>query len=245
MCKGSESGHHHHEDSVHKHKVESCTKVSVERAVLGKNDRLAEDTRGWLAGRNVLALNLVSSPGAGKTTLLERTVGDLAGEFAVSVIEGDQETDSDARRIRAAGCRAIQINTGTGCHLDAAMVARALKDLDPAAGSIVFVENVGNLVCPAQFDLGERAKVVVCSVPEGDDKPLKYPHMFRAGRVVLLNKIDLLPHVPFESERFHEAVSRVNPTMRVIPVSALHGDGLEEWYGWVREHATRRQPAVV
>ena len=248
MCKGNGDGHSHHHANGHGHAnggEERTTRVRVDRAVLDKNDRLAEYNRGWLAGRGVLALNLVSSPGAGKTTLLERTVHDLAAEFPVSVIEGDQETDADARRIRAAGCRAVQLNTGVGCHLDAAMVARGLAELDPAAGSVVFVENVGNLVCPALFDLGERAKVVVCSVPEGDDKPLKYPHMFRAGRVVLLNKTDLLPHVPFDAGRFEDAVRRVNPALRVIPVSALRGDGLGEWYGWVREQAARRQPAAV
>jgi hydrogenase nickel incorporation protein HypB len=213
--------------------------VRVDRAVLEKNDRLADSNRGWLAGRRVLALNLVSSPGAGKTTLLERTVRELA-DLSPLVIEGDQETDHDARRIRAAGCRAVQLNTGTGCHLDAAMVARALRELDPPAGSVVFVENVGNLVCPALFDLGEHAKVVVCSVPEGDDKPLKYPHMFRAGRLVVLNKIDLLPHVPFDTGRFLAAVRHVNPALRVIAASALRGDGLAEWHGWVREQAAGR-----
>jgi hydrogenase nickel incorporation protein HypB len=217
----------------------------VGRAVLEKNERLAEFNRGWLAGRRVLALNLVSSPGAGKTTLLERTVRELGADLPVSVIEGDQETDHDARRIRAAGCRAVQVNTGAGCHLDAAMVARAVEELDPPAGSVVFVENVGNLVCPALFDLGERAKVVVCSVPEGDDKPLKYPHMFRAGRLVLLNKTDLLPYVPFDPDRFLEAVRQVNPSLRVIPVSALRGDGLAEWYAWVREQAGRPGPAAA
>ena len=245
MCKSNGDGHQHHHDNGHAHADEPRTRVRVERDVLEKNDRMADYARGWLAGRGVLALNLVSSPGAGKTTLLERTVRDLAGEFPVSVIEGDQETDTDARRIRAAGCRAVQINTGIGCHLDATMVARALEELDPVAGSIVFVENVGNLVCPALFDLGERAKVVVCSVPEGDDKPLKYPHMFRASRVVLLNKTDLLPHVPFDTQRFLGAVRQVNPKLRVIPVSALHGDGLAEWYDWVREQAGHRQPAAV
>jgi len=234
MCKTNGDGHQHHHHNGH---AQEGVRVRVDRGVLDKNDRLAEYNRGWLAGRRVLALNLVSSPGAGKTTLLERTVRDLAGEMPVSVIEGDQETDHDARRIRAAGCRAVQINTGVGCHLDAALVGTALEELDPAVGSIVFVENVGNLVCPALFDLGERAKVVVCSTPEGDDKPLKYPHMFRAARVVLLNKTDLLPHVPFDADRFVEAVRLVNPGVRVIPVSALKGDGLDEWYGWVREQA--------
>jgi hydrogenase nickel incorporation protein HypB len=155
----------------------------------------------------------------------------------VSVIEGDQETDHDARRIRAAGSRAVQINTGVGCHLDASLVARGLEELDPAVGSVVFIENVGNLVCPALFDLGERAKVVVCSTPEGDDKPLKYPHMFRAARVVLLNKTDLLPYVPFELNQFFEAVRLVNPGAKVIQMSALRGDGLAEWYDWVRDQA--------
>ena len=242
MCKTNGDGHHHHQANGH---ADEGARVRVDRGVLDKNDRQAEYNRGWLAGRRVLALNLVSSPGAGKTTLLERTVRDLADEMPVSVIEGDQETDHDARRIRAAGCRAVQINTGVGCHLEAALVGRALEELDPPVGSIVFIENVGNLVCPALFDLGERAKVVVCSTPEGDDKPLKYPHMFRAARVVLLNKTDLLPYVPFDAGRFEEAVRLVNPGVRVIPVSALRGDGLDEWYEWVREQAGRRQPVEV
>jgi len=255
MCKADEGHEHEHNHAhthanghthshPHSHEHTPGTRVRVEKDVLGKNDRLADYNRGWLAGRGVLALNLVSSPGAGKTTLLERTVRDLA-DLSPTVIEGDQETDRDAQRIRAAGCRAVQLNTGVGCHLDAAMVARGLEELNPAIGSVVFVENVGNLVCPAMFDLGERAKVVVCSVPEGDDKPLKYPHMFRAGRVVLLNKTDLLPYVPFDTERFIEGVRQVSPTLRVIPVSALRGDGLGEWYDWVRAQATRRLPAPV
>jgi len=255
MCKASDDEHKHDHSHAHTHANghththahdhdhDHGTRVRVEKDVLGKNDRLADYNRGWLAGRSVLALNLVSSPGAGKTTLLERTVRDLA-DLSPTVIEGDQETDRDAQRIRAAGCRAVQLNTGVGCHLDAAMVARGLEELNPAIGSVVFVENVGNLVCPALFDLGERAKVVVCSVPEGDDKPLKYSHMFRAGRVVLLNKIDLLPYVPFDTARFIEGVRQVNPAVRVIPVSALRGDGLAEWYDWVREQVTQRQPAL-
>jgi hydrogenase nickel incorporation protein HypB len=258
MCKTNGDGHGHdgigHGEGPRSRNAESSkrsaganhgpgVRVRVDRPVLEKNDRLAEYNRGWLAGRRVLALNLVSSPGAGKTTLLERTVRELA-DLSPLVIEGDQETDTDARRIRAAGCRAVQLNTGVGCHLDAAMVARGLQDLDPPAGSVVFVENVGNLVCPALFDLGERAKVVVCSVPEGDDKPLKYPHMFRAGRLVVLNKTDLLPYVPFDTDRFLAAVRQVNPGLRVLPVSALSGDGLSEWYAWVREQAAARPDAV-
>src|SRR5262249_26854830 len=154
--------------------------------------------------RGVLALNLVSSPGAGKTTLLERTLRDLGQEMGISVIEGDQETVHDARRIQAAGGRAVQINTGTACHLDAAMVGRALPHLDPQAGSVVMIENVGNLVCPALFDLGERGRVVIVSVTEGDDKPLKYPHMFRGSTLLLLNKVDLLPYVQFDVKQFLE-----------------------------------------
>ncbi|MCI0701826.1 MAG: hydrogenase nickel incorporation protein HypB [Planctomycetia bacterium] len=250
MCKpnADEHSHSHHHGNGHPHTHDAegqTTRVRVERDVLDKNDRLAEYNRGWLAGRSVLALNLVSSPGAGKTTLLERTVRDLAAEFPVSVIEGDQETDRDAQRIRAAGCRAIQINTGVACHLDASMVARALSELAPVSGSVVFVENVGNLVCPALFDLGERAKVVVCSVPEGDDKPLKYPHMFRAGEIVLLNKMDLLAHVPFNLDRFLDGVRAVNSELRVIPISALHGDGLADWYDWIRDQVARPQRAAI
>ncbi|MGI9155100.1 MAG: hydrogenase nickel incorporation protein HypB, partial [Marmoricola sp.] len=173
--------------------------LELEVAVLAKNDGLAARNRAWLAERGITALNLMSSPGAGKTTLLERTIATM--DRPVSVIEGDQETLFDAERIRRAGARAVQVNTGAGCHLDATMVGRALQDLQPAEGSIVFIENVGNLVCPALFDLGELRKVVVISVTEGDDKPLKYPHMFAAADLVVLNKTDLLPYVDFDPER--------------------------------------------
>jgi hydrogenase nickel incorporation protein HypB len=218
------------------------TSIAVGRKVLDKNAQLGEANRRWLTDRGVLALNLVSSPGAGKTTMLERTIADLREELTLSVLEGDQDTDCDAQRIRAVGGRAFQLNTGTGCHLNAAMVARGLAELDPMPNSVVFIENVGNLVCPAHFDLGERAKVVICSVPEGDDKPLKYPHMFRAGQLLLLNKIDLLRYVPFDVNRFQENVRQVNPRLQVIPVSALRGDGLSEWYYWLREQSGRRVP---
>lgn len=209
--------------------------LRFEQNILAKNDRLAERNRGWFAGRNILALNFVSSPGAGKTALLERTVRDIGGEMNISVIEGDQATDNDARRIRAAGARVVQINTGTGCHLDAEMVSRGLEQLDPPTDSVVIIENVGNLVCPALFDLGEHAKVLVCSVPEGDDKPIKYPHMFRASEVMVLNKIDLLPHVPFDRDRFLANARLVNPTIQIFQVSATRGDGLDTWYAWLRE----------
>jgi hydrogenase nickel incorporation protein HypB len=226
--------HNHHHDHDHSHHSHQTATISLEAAVLAKNDRLAERNRGWLAGRDILALNLVSSPGSGKTTLLERTIRDLAGALPLSVIEGDQETLNDAERIRATGCRVVQINTGSGCHLDAAMVARGLEQLNPPSSSVVLIENVGNLVCPALFDLGERAKVVIVSVTEGDDKPLKYPHMFRAGSIVLLNKIDLLPYVPFDESRFVDHVHQVNPTLPVLRLSATRGDGLSDWYDWLR-----------
>jgi hydrogenase nickel incorporation protein HypB len=206
----------------------------VETDVLAKNNRLAERNRGWFAGRNILALNLMSAPGAGKTTLLERTINDLHNELALSVIEGDQETVNDAERIRATGCHVVQINTGTGCHLDAVMLAKGLVQLAPPMNSIVLIENVGNLVCPALFDLGECAKVVITSVTEGDDKPLKYPHIFRESSVMILNKIDLLPYVPFRVASCLDFVRQVNPRLRVIQVSALRGDGLDEWYDWIR-----------
>jgi hydrogenase nickel incorporation protein HypB len=209
---------------------------------LAKNNLQAERNRGWFEGRGVLALNLVSAPGAGKTTLLERTIGALGGELSVAVIEGDQATQRDAERIRAAGCRVVQITTGTGCHLDAEMIARGLRVLAPPSASLVMIENVGNLVCPALFDLGEHAKVVIASVTEGEDKPLKYPHMFRAARLMLLNKVDLLPHVAFDLSQCLAHARQVNPELEVLPVSATRGDGLDAWYAWLREavraHAT-------
>jgi hydrogenase nickel incorporation protein HypB len=211
--------------------------VSLEQRVLAKNDQLAERNRDWLTGRGILALNLMSSPGAGKTTLLERTITDLAGAPPVSVLEGDQETLLDAQRIRATGCRVVQINTGSGCHLDAEMVARGLRALAPPERSLLFVENVGNLVCPALFDLGEAAKIVIISVTEGDDKPLKYPHMFAAADLVLLNKVDLLPYVSFDVSRCLAAARRINPGVPVLEVSATRGDGLTDWYRWLRDRA--------
>ncbi len=207
--------------------------LTLEQKVLARNDALAEQNRALLASRSILALNLMSSPGAGKTTLLERTLGALP-ELNGCVIEGDQETENDARRIRATGAKAVQVNTGQGCHLDAAMVARALEELSPARGAVLFIENVGNLVCPSLFDLGEARKVVVASVTEGEDKPLKYPHMFRAADLVLLNKTDLLPHLTFDVDAFASALRQVNPKARLLPLSATGGQGLSDWYGWLR-----------
>jgi hydrogenase nickel incorporation protein HypB len=208
--------------------------IAFEEAVLARNQHLAEHNRQELRRRGVVAVNLMSSPGAGKTTLLERTLARLGGELPLAIIEGDQETQADADRIRAAGGRALQINTGTGCHLDAAMVGRALAELDPRGG-LLFIENVGNLVCPALFDLGEAARVVVASVTEGEDKPLKYPHMFRACELVLLNKVDLLPHVDFSVATFDAHARAVQPRTRVLPLSARCGDGLDDWLRFLRE----------
>ncbi|TDY26747.1 hydrogenase nickel incorporation protein HypB [Paraburkholderia sp. BL6665CI2N2] len=225
--------HHHHE-----HEHEHSTSIDLERDILAKNQLLAERNRGWLAGRSILALNLMSSPGAGKTTLLERTIRDLGNAFPLTVIEGDQATLNDAERIRATGARVVQINTGTGCHLDAEMASRALTQLDPPLHSVVMIENVGNLVCPALFDLGEAAKVLILSVTEGEDKPIKYPHMFRACSLLLLNKIDLLPHLRFDVERCVAYAKRVNPQMEILQVSAQSGEGMDGWYGWLRTRAT-------
>jgi hydrogenase nickel incorporation protein HypB len=231
-----------HTDHPHAHTHEAALSVpgrdlqtiQLETRILGKNQLTAERNRGWLAGRNILALNLVSSPGAGKTTLLERTLTDLKSEIQISVIEGDQATSNDAERIRATGVPAVQINTGTGCHLEADMLERALAALKPAPASLLMIENVGNLVCPALFDLGERAKVVIFSITEGEDKPLKYPHMFGAADVLLLSKLDLLPHIHFDVERAVANALAVNPRLHVFRLSAYTGEGLPQWYGWLK-----------
>jgi hydrogenase nickel incorporation protein HypB len=230
---GPPHGHAHGHDHHHDHDDTRDRVLSLEAKVLAKNDRLASGNRAWLRDRGAVAYNLVSSPGAGKTTLLERTIREAAS--SIFVVEGDQATSRDAERIRAAGARAVQVNTGTGCHLDAHMVAHALEELDPPRDAVVFIENVGNLVCPALFDLGERAKVVVTSVTEGDDKPLKYPHMFRASELMIVSKVDLLSYVSFDVDRCIRFAREVNPRIAVIQLSATRGDGLGEWYSWLEE----------
>ncbi len=229
---------HHHEYGVGAAAVATARThdrtIELEKEILGKNQLIAERNRGWLAAKNILALNLVSSPGSGKTTLLERTINDLKNEYSIAVIEGDQETLNDAERIRATGCKAVQINTGTGCHLEAEMLERGLASLDPADNSLLFIENVGNLVCPALFDLGEKAKVAILSVTEGEDKPLKYPHMFRASEIMLLNKTDLLPYLKFDVEKCIAYAKEVNPGIEVFQVSATTGKGLDKWYAWLK-----------
>lgn len=211
--------------------------IELEQAILGKNNLIAAQNRGWFKGRNILALNLVSSPGSGKTTLLTRTINDLKSKLTFSVIEGDQETVNDAEKIRSTGCNVVQINTGTGCHLEAAMVERGCEELNPPLNSIVMIENVGNLVCPALFDLGEKAKVAILSVTEGEDKPIKYPHMFRASQVMILTKIDLLPYVQFDVQRCLDYARQVNPKMQIFQVSASTGEGLEAWYNWLESQS--------
>jgi hydrogenase nickel incorporation protein HypB len=207
--------------------------VQIEQDILAKNNAHAARNRRLLADRAVFALNLVSSPGSGKTTLLVRTIEALAGRLEVAVVEGDQQTSLDADRIRATGARAVQINTGKGCHLDAHMVGHALETLDPAEASLLLIENVGNLVCPAAFDLGEAHKVVILSVTEGDDKPLKYPDMFHAADLLLLNKVDLLPYVRFDVDAAIANARRVRPSLEAMRISATTGEGFAAWLQWV------------
>ena len=254
-------GHHHHHghdhshahDHRHEHPSAERTGsgaakrlVRVEQDILAENDRLAAGNRAFFADRRILALNLMSAPGSGKTTLLVRTLADLRDSFPMAVIEGDQETSFDAERIRAIGAPAIQINTGRGCHLDAHMVGAALPALAPREGSVVFIENVGNLVCPAAFDLGEAARVVLLSVTEGDDKPLKYANMFVAAELMLVTKTDLLPFVPFDLERCSALARRVNPGIEILEVSATSGAGLGFWYDWIaRRRAELSAPIAM
>ncbi|MDT0433667.1 MULTISPECIES: hydrogenase nickel incorporation protein HypB [Streptomyces] len=230
--------HPHDHDQVGESPSGAGETITLEQRVLGKNEELADRNRAWLARRSVVAVNLMSSPGAGKTTLLERTVRDLTGrDRPVAVIEGDQETALDAERIRRAGGSVVQVNTGAGCHLDAEMVEGALTALDPDTGSLVLVENVGNLVCPALFDLGERSRVVIISVTEGTDKPLKYPYMFAVADLVIINKVDLLPYVDFDPDQCVAYARSVNPGLRVLTLSATTGEGLDAWYEWLEGRA--------
>ncbi|WP_201742334.1 hydrogenase nickel incorporation protein HypB [Novosphingobium ovatum] len=239
-------GHHHHGDGdgaldygagaagVHVAGVSQARLIQLETDILAKNARYAEANRARFAADAILALNLVSSPGSGKTTLLCATLNMIGDQYPVAVIEGDQQTSADADRIRATGAPAIQINTGKGCHLDGHMVGHALDHLTLAPESVLFIENVGNLVCPAAFDLGEAARVAILSVTEGEDKPLKYPDMFASADLVLINKIDLLPYVDFDVDAAIANARRVNPRVRVLRVSARSGEGMEGWMKWLR-----------
>ncbi len=236
---------HHHEAHGHSHGhgviaavhapgMSKSRIVSIEQDILSKNNEYAAANRRQFAARGMLVLNLVSSPGSGKTTLLTNTLSQLKDELPMAVIEGDQQTVLDAERIRATGVAAIQINTGKGCHLDAHMVGHALETLSPEEQSVLFIENVGNLVCPAAFDLGEAHKVVILSVTEGEDKPLKYPDMFHAADLMILNKIDLLPHLQFDVDACLGYARRVNPGIKILQLSATSGEGMENWFAWIR-----------
>jgi len=219
--------------------------VQIEQDILAKNNAYAAQNRQRLARRGIFTLNLVSSPGSGKTTLLCKTIEMLKGSHTVTVIEGDQQTSQDAERIRATGAQAVQINTGKGCHLDAHMVGHAMEKLELPQDSLLMIENVGNLVCPAAFDLGEAHKVVILSVTEGEDKPIKYPDMFRAANLMLMNKCDLLPYLSFKVDAAIEFARRVNPGIEVIEVSATTGQGMDEWLAWLeRGAAAARVPRL-
>jgi hydrogenase nickel incorporation protein HypB len=237
--------HHDHQHRHHKHDIAdrvqrptpTTENLIIGEAILAKNDHLAHHNRAWFADRGISALNLMSSPGSGKTSLLERTIAEFGNAHPVCVIEGDQETTFDAERIRRAGARAVQVNTGVGCHLDASMVQAAVEALNPEPGSWLFVENVGNLVCPALFDVGEYAKVVIISVTEGQDKPLKYPHMFSTADLVIINKTVLLPYGDFDLNTFTGYAQSLNRTARIMPLSVKSGDGIDAWYRWLHEAA--------
>lgn len=234
-CGCGPNSHHHDHSHDHTHETSPGKKVvDVEQDILLENNLLAQRNRGFFEGRNILAINLVSSPGSGKTSLLERTLTDLKGELSFAVIEGDQQTANDADRIHATGTKVTQINTGKGCHLDAHMVLHAVQGMKLQADSVLFIENVGNLVCPAMFDLGEQERVVVISVTEGEDKPIKYPDMFHSSTLCVINKTDLLPYVKFNVEKAKEYARKVNPKLEIIELSCTSGEGMDQWYEWLK-----------
>ncbi len=236
--------HSHGQEPGHGHEPQRVSLLEIETRVLAKNDALARHNRAWLTARGILALNLMSAPGAGKTTLLERTIRDTARHTPLFVLEGDQATSNVGERIRAAVAPVVQINTVSGCHLDADMVAHGLQSLNPGTGSVLVIENVGNLVCPAMFDVGEHFRVVILSTTEGDDKPLKYPHMFRTADLVLLNKIDLLPHVDFDVARAMANAHSINPDVTLMSVSARTGEGMDAWYDWLARRAGKQRASL-
>ncbi len=229
---------HDHHDHKHHHQHEK-TVLEIEQDILNTNNLLAERNRGYFEAKNIFAINLVSSPGSGKTSLLERTLKDLSGEINFSVIEGDQQTFNDANRIQAVKIPVVQINTGQACHLDSDMVNKAVKKLNPQENSILFIENVGNLVCPALFDLGENKRVVIISTTEGDDKPIKYPDMFLHSDICIINKIDLLPYVQFDVEKAKEYALRVNHHLEFFELSVTSGEGMDKWYDWLQKQVKK------
>jgi len=224
-------GHNHHHDNPHDHPHQKL--IRLEEDILGKNKLLASRNSGFFEAKRILALNLMSSPGSGKTTLLERTIEAVKETRKLAVIEGDQQTMNDAERIHRTGVPVVQVNTGNGCHLDAEMIHQAVKKLDPPEDSILFIENVGNLVCPSLFELGEKNRIVIISVTEGDDKPLKYPTMFQQAQVCIINKTDLLPYVDFNMERARQHALAVNPRLEFFELSAKTGEGMEHWVQWI------------
>ena len=241
-CAAEEHHHHHHgpEQAAPGRKT-----VQIEEDILAKNNRLAQQNRQLFTAQGLFVLNLVSSPGSGKTTLLERTLADLKGDIDFAVLEGDQQTSNDAERIAATGVPVHQINTGAGCHLDAHMVGHGLEHFNLDNVQMLMIENVGNLVCPASFDLGEDFKVALLSVTEGEDKPLKYPQMFRASDVMLINKIDLLPHLRFDLPKCREYAQRIHPGIKIFEVSCYTSEGLAEWYAWLREQVTLKMQGRI
>jgi len=242
-------GHHHDygQGPAHAHApgMSQSRMLRIEQDILGKNNEYADLNRQFFSEHGILVLNLVSSPGSGKTALLTRSLNALKAELPLTVIEGDQQTDNDAERIRQTGVKALQINTGKGCHLDAHMVGHAVEALQPADNSLLFIENVGNLVCPAAFDLGEAAKVILLSVTEGADKPLKYPDMFHAASLMILNKTDLLPYVDFDVEICCEYARRINPGIEILKLSATTGDGMDDWINWIRARHEIAQTSLL
>lgn len=234
---GQHAHHHHHahdHDHTHTHDHHHGTQIDLERSILQENDLLAQRNRGYLEAKDVFAINMVSSPGSGKTTLLEESIKIMKAEYELAIIEGDQQSMNDADRIAATGVPVVQINTGKGCHLDAHMVLHAIKKLDVKSKSILFIENVGNLVCPSMFDLGENKRVVIISVTEGDDKPLKYPYMFDSSDICIINKIDLLPYVNFDVKKAKEYAMRINHHLEFFELSATTGDGMDMWIDWLK-----------
>lgn len=214
---------------------EQSMQIPVIRNVLEANEKLASQLRKMFKEQKILVLNLISSPGAGKTTLLEHTLKDLANEFNMAVIEGDLQTDNDARRVAATGAQAVQINTEGGCHLNSSLIISALEQLNLDNLDILFIENVGNLVCPVEFDCGEDAKVAILSVAEGDDKPEKYPLLFHLAKALVMNKIDLLPYVDFNLEKASHFARKLNARLAIFDVSCKTGEGLADWYDWLRK----------
>ena len=243
--KDTQHAHHHHDDHNNNHDhVHSdhssdndhshSREIIVEKDILSNNNLLAERNRGYCEAKNITSINLVSSPGSGKTSLLELTIKELGNDLDFYVIEGDQQTMNDADRISSAGAPVIQINTGNGCHLDADMINKAIKKLEPANNSILLIENVGNLVCPSMFDLGESGRVVIISVTEGEDKPIKYPTMFQTADLCVINKTDLLPYVDFDVGKCIAYAKKVKPSLKFIELSVKTGEGINKWYNWLR-----------